>query len=229
MRGAAAPEGPPPGPLRLDAGGYQPLLGESFGEIAAPQPLHAQEPGLRHPAGPRVEPGVLPGPGGRAGDQGHLRGHRHHLGARTRAAPRSTALPPTLIARFDPQDPAGSVPALLDLRSRLAGLPGGPVVEDKRRQLDRILQGCLGLDVETSVAQAEVVPGETLTLRHDRDRPDRLPGALAQRASAPPSRSTGPASFETTRPCCRPARRSASPTGCARRARRACSASTTRL
>ncbi len=37
---------------------------------------------------------------------------------------------------------------------------------EKRRQLDRAIQGCLGLVVETTVPHAEVVPGEVLHLRH---------------------------------------------------------------
>ena len=35
-----------------------------------------------------------------------------------------------------------------------------PVVAEKRAQLDHILQACLGLEVETTIPQAEVVPGE---------------------------------------------------------------------
>ena len=60
------------------------------------------------------------------------------------------------------KDPAASVPALLAIRKRLASLPADPVVAEKRRQLDRAIQGCLGLVVETTVPQAEVVPGEVL-------------------------------------------------------------------
>jgi LmbE family N-acetylglucosaminyl deacetylase len=72
-----------------------------------------------------------------------------------------------VIARFNPQDPAASVPALLKLRSQLAALPTtDPVVIEKRAQLDRILQACLGLEVETTIPQAEVVPGEQMKLHH---------------------------------------------------------------
>jgi hypothetical protein len=39
-------------------------------------------------------------------------------------------------------------------------------VAEKRHQLDRAIQGCLGLVVETTVPRAEVVPGEVLALRH---------------------------------------------------------------
>jgi hypothetical protein len=72
-----------------------------------------------------------------------------------------------VIVQFTPQDPAASVPALLELRSQLTALPTiDPLVIEKRAQLDRILQACLGLEVETVIPQAEVVPGESLKMRH---------------------------------------------------------------
>jgi len=49
----------------------------------------------------------------------------------------------------------------------LAGLPADVVLDEKRRQLDYIIQQCLGLSVETTVRRAEVVPGEALELRHE--------------------------------------------------------------
>jgi hypothetical protein len=70
------------------------------------------------------------------------------------------------IAKFDAKDPAASMPALLALRSRLAALRPDRVVDEKRRQLDHVIQTCLGLSVETALAEAEVVPGETLKLHH---------------------------------------------------------------
>ncbi len=70
------------------------------------------------------------------------------------------------VAKFDLKNPAANVPALLAIRKRLASLPRDPLVAEKRRQLDRAIQCCLGLVVETSIPQAEVVPGEVLRLRH---------------------------------------------------------------
>ena len=71
----------------------------------------------------------------------------------------------SLVAGFKGNDPAASVPAILALRSKLAKLPSDPVTNDKRAQLDRILQACLGLAVATITAQPEVVPGEKLTIQ----------------------------------------------------------------
>lgn len=72
-----------------------------------------------------------------------------------------------IIAEFNKQDVSASVPALLKLRKTLADLKSSdPVVQEKQKLLDRILQSCLGLHVETTSSQHEVVPGETLKLHH---------------------------------------------------------------
>ena len=72
-----------------------------------------------------------------------------------------------IIAQFDSQNPAASVPELMKLREELAALPvDDSVVGEKRAQLDRILQACLGLEVQTTISQAEVVPGEMMKFHH---------------------------------------------------------------
>ena len=70
------------------------------------------------------------------------------------------------VAKFEVKDPAASVPALLAIRKRLNSIAADPIVAEKWRQLDRAIQACLGLVVETTVPRAEVVPGEVLALRH---------------------------------------------------------------
>ncbi len=72
-----------------------------------------------------------------------------------------------VMSRFNPADPAASVPALLTLRSKIDTLPADPLTQEKRADLDRIIQACLGLTVETITPRAEVVPGERLALRHE--------------------------------------------------------------
>ena len=69
-----------------------------------------------------------------------------------------------IIAQFDTNNPSASVEALLEAAKNLAALVDSPLVEVKRKLLDKILQNCLGLSVSTTVPQAEVVPGEPLKL-----------------------------------------------------------------
>jgi LmbE family N-acetylglucosaminyl deacetylase len=72
-----------------------------------------------------------------------------------------------IIAQFKPENIEASVPALLKLRAAMKSLPDkDPVVKEKRALLDRILQACLGLEVETTLTQADVVPGEPMKLKH---------------------------------------------------------------
>ncbi len=71
-----------------------------------------------------------------------------------------------LLAKFDPQHPDASVPAILAIREKLAALPHDPLLDDKRAQLDRLLQACLGLSIEETVDHAGVVPGERIQLHH---------------------------------------------------------------
>ena len=71
-----------------------------------------------------------------------------------------------VLDHFKPADPSASVPALLEIRAKLAALGADPIVEEKRVLLDRVLQSCLGLSVETRVSEPEIVPGEAVALHH---------------------------------------------------------------
>jgi LmbE family N-acetylglucosaminyl deacetylase len=151
--------------LQIDIGGYNPVLGESYGEIAArSRSMHKTQGfgsvGTRGTANETFQ--LL---GGEPATNDILGGVDTTWG-RVPGGAEIGRLADDAIAQFNPQNPAASVPALLTLRSRLAALPADSVVADKRRQLDHILQGCLGLYVETVIPLAEAVPGETLKMRH---------------------------------------------------------------
>ncbi|MDB6170104.1 MAG: LmbE family protein [Verrucomicrobia bacterium] len=154
-----------PGVLRLEANGFDALLGESFGEIGARgRSLHkSQGEGRLGTRGSSIETFEQVAGEPATGD---LMDGVDLTWARVPGGGGIDAAVATIVAHFDPQDPAASVPALLDVRSRVAALPADPLVADKRIQLDRILQACLGLFVDSTIPQAQVVPGEKLTLRH---------------------------------------------------------------
>ncbi len=69
-----------------------------------------------------------------------------------------------IISQFDPQKPDASVDEILKAKKILDSLPNESLVEFKRKQLDKILQNCLGISITTTVPQAEVVPGEKLAI-----------------------------------------------------------------
>lgn len=80
-----------------------------------------------------------------------------------------------VIARFNPADPGASVPDLLNLRRKLTALADQPLVREKRRDFDQILQACLGLVVESTLNRAEVSPGDEVTIEHSVIRKGKVP------------------------------------------------------
>jgi LmbE family N-acetylglucosaminyl deacetylase len=151
--------------LQIEAGGNDPVLNESFGAIAGRSRAMHKSQGFGNfggGGGARTESFVLLD--GESATNDILDG----VDATWNRVPGGGEigkLSDEVIAQFNPQDPAASVPALLKIKSSLAALNSkDSIVIEKSAQLDRILQNCLGLSVETTVPNAEVVPGEPLKL-----------------------------------------------------------------
>jgi LmbE family N-acetylglucosaminyl deacetylase len=163
---------PLPGPtFAQDIAGTDPVSGESFGLIAAHSRAMHKTQGLggftsRNPTGPNVQNFLL-----LAGEPAtaDLMDGVDTTWARFPGGAAIDAAIANLIAHFKTDNPAASLPALAALHGKLAALPQDPVIMDKRAQLDRIIQSCSGLQVETTVDRPEVVPGEkfhvTVTIR----------------------------------------------------------------
>ena len=166
--GAAVSLGEGTGAVKMDVGGIDPVLGEAFASIAARSRAMHKTQGFdignsAVAAGSTIE-SFLP-LAGESAKQDILDGV-DTTWKRVPGGAEIGRLTEEAIAQFKPEDPVVSAPALLAIRSRLSMLPLDPVVSDKRQQLDRIIQALIGLEVETLVDQPEVVPGETLKLRH---------------------------------------------------------------
>jgi LmbE family N-acetylglucosaminyl deacetylase len=153
--------------LRIEVGGNDPVSGESFGAIAGRSRAMHKTQGFGNFGG---------GGGGARSESFQLLDGVPAVTdifdgvdttwGRVPGGAEIGKLADEAIAQFKPENPSATVPVLLALRSRLASLAADPLVDDKRRQLDRLLAACLGLAVETSVAQVEAVPGEMLSLSH---------------------------------------------------------------
>lgn len=164
--------------VRVDIGGTDPVTGESFSAIAGRSRAMHKTQGF----------GNFGGGGGGGG--ANIQGFTLLAGApatndlmdgvdltwnRISGGAEIGKLADELIAAFKPENASASVPAVLAIRAKLSALPSDPLVEDKRRQLDGILKKCLGLSVETTVATAEVAPGETVKLQHSAKLSSAMP------------------------------------------------------
>jgi LmbE family N-acetylglucosaminyl deacetylase len=148
---------------KLDIGGFNPLLGVSYGEMAAEgRSMHkSQGFGVAPSRGRALEYfrvlagdpathtifdgidltwGRVPG-GKKIGDEV----------ARIRAA-------------FSPAAPARSIPALVALRGQMQALAANPWKAEKLAELDEVIAGCAGLYAEAAVADHVAVPGGEVKL-----------------------------------------------------------------
>ena len=61
------------------------------------------------------------------------------------------------------------------LRRKLTALADEPLVREKCRDFDQILQACLGLVVESTLSKAEVSPGDFVAIEHSVSRKGKVP------------------------------------------------------
>jgi LmbE family N-acetylglucosaminyl deacetylase len=155
--------------VRISVGGNDPVSGEKFADIAGrSRSMHKTQgfgnfsiPGR---SGPRFETFQLLDGAPMTSD---VLDGVDTTWSRVSGGEKIGQLADEIIAQFDAQNPAASVPELLKLREELAALPvGDSTVTEKRAQLDRILQACLGLEVQSTIDRAQVVPGEKMELHH---------------------------------------------------------------
>lgn len=155
------------GALEIDAGGTDLVTGESFAAIAGRSRAMHKTQGFGNFGAGRggARPEYFQLLAGEPATKDILDGV-DTTWARIPGGEEIGKLAEEAIAQFNAQEPAASVSAVLKVRGLLSQLPTDPVVEAKRKQLDKILQNCLGLEVTTSIPQAEVVPGESMKLHH---------------------------------------------------------------
>jgi LmbE family N-acetylglucosaminyl deacetylase len=165
--GPRRPGEAPPNTLTLTSEGYNPLLGESFGEIAARSRTQHKSQGFGTLASRGSLTEYFQVTAGEPAARDVFDGVDTSWTAYPEGEPIAAAMAEAA-ARFDPRQPAASVPALLDIRRRLATAHAArpdPALADKRRDTERLIAACLGLHLEAVAPRAEVIPGDAPELR----------------------------------------------------------------
>ena len=85
-----------------------------------------------------------------------------------------------IISKFNPADPAASVPELLKLRQTMSGIQDDSWIAEKKAQLDKIIAACLGLHVEASTATETFTPGQTATIKLEAINRSNVPVTLQE-------------------------------------------------
>src|SRR3989440_12660383 len=154
----------PAGLATLEAGGFNPLLGKAFTEIAAAALSMHKSQGVGSPPrrGARKEYFKLLE--GQPMTSSLFEGIDTSWSRVANSESIATQIR-QIISQFHPADPAASVPELLKLRQVMNGIKDDSWVPEKKAELDGIIAACLGLHVEASTTNEAITPGQTATIK----------------------------------------------------------------
>lgn len=153
-------------PYRVDVGGYSPLTGRSWGEIAsASRSQHkSQGFGVAAARGPLPEFFELLGGSTPAGADPFA--DLPTTWARFPGGAAIDAQLAALVASYDLRQPQVSLAGLAKLRAAIQALPPeNPYRQMKLSDIDQLLVACAGLYLEARADQAEAEPGSKITIR----------------------------------------------------------------
>ncbi len=149
--------------VKVDAGAYNPLLGESYTELAARARSMHKSQGFGS-SGQRGEVLEYLAPAEGEGTPRDLFEGIDTTWGRVPGGKAVGGLLDRAYREFVPESPAGIVPRLLEARAKLAALPPGRWTTAKRADLDQVIAACLGLYLEAAADVYAAVPGDTLKI-----------------------------------------------------------------
>ena len=150
-----------PDQLQINIGGYNPLLGKSYGEIAAQSRSNHKSQGFGAAPSYGVHTEFFKTIAGSAPKESLMDG----VPTRWSAVKNGAAIGKLLdlaIQQFDVAHPEKTVPALLKVRAALAKLPDTALRAHKMQQTDALILACSGLLLQATTNQPYAVNGTTL-------------------------------------------------------------------
>nr|WP_276499340.1 PIG-L family deacetylase [Pontibacter litorisediminis] len=163
--------------LKIDVGGYNPLLGASYGEMAArSRSMHkSQGFGASAARGTSIE--YLQHTAGEKAQQELFEGINTTWG-RVKGGGKVQQVIQKAIDDFNPAKPAAVVPELLAARKELQKLPDGFWKQTKLQELEQVLQQAMGLYLEVAASDYAAAPGQPVTLQVEAINRSEVPVTL---------------------------------------------------
>ncbi len=153
--------------LRVDVGGYNALLGRSYGEIAALSRSNHKSQGFGVAERHDGLPNLLALRGGEPAAHDLLDGVDLSWG-RFPGGARVDSLLALAGREFDPAAPQALLPRLAEVRQAMravaAARPGQAIVRERLEELEGLVRSCSGAWVEAVALRPTVTPGETLAV-----------------------------------------------------------------
>ena len=168
----------PTGLTVVEAGGYNPLLGKAYTEIAAASLSMHKSQGVGSPPrrGARKEYFKLL----KGQPMSSLFEGIDTSWSRVANSESLAAEIRQIISKFNPANPAGSVPELLKLRQTISGIQDESWIAQKKAELDKIIPACLGLHVEASTATEAFTSGQTAAIKLEAINRSNVPVTLKE-------------------------------------------------
>jgi LmbE family N-acetylglucosaminyl deacetylase len=167
----------PAGLATMEAGGFSPLLGQAFTEIAAASVSMHKSQGVGRPPQRGARKEYFKVLEGAPITNGLFDGVDTTWGR----VPASKAIAEKVgevVSTFLPADPAASVPRLLEVRQALNQLGDEEWALQKRAEVDSIIAACLGLNIESSSTVAAVSGGQPLPIKFEAINRSKVPVLL---------------------------------------------------
>ncbi len=163
--------------VKLDLGEYSPVLGKAYTELAGISRSNHKSQGFgdsedrgraieyfRHTAGQKAEEDLFEG-----------------IDLSWKRIPDGEKIGTVLeeaYARFKPEDPQATIPALLKAYSMMKALPPQPAILKKMEDVQAAIQACAGLWLEAIAAEESVTPGGEIKVKVTAINRSHFPFAL---------------------------------------------------
>ena len=169
----------PTGLTVLEAGGYNPLLGKAYTEIAAASVSMHKSQGVGSPPRRGARKEYFKPLQGQPMTSSLFEGVDTSW-SRVANSESISAKIRQIISKFNPADPAASVPELLKLRQAMSGIQDESWIAEKKVELDKIIASCLGLHVEASTATEAFTLGQTAAIKLEAINRSNVPVTLQE-------------------------------------------------
>ncbi|MBK0402485.1 PIG-L family deacetylase [Adhaeribacter sp. BT258] len=153
----------PTGKLQIETSTFNPVLGEAYTEISATsRSMHKSQGFGSGPNYGKVTDYLEPIKGSRA--QKDLFEGIDLSWNRVSGGKTVGKMAQKLVTQFDANNPAASIPALLNLKTAIEKLPENPYKAAKLAEIQELVKFCAGLFFETTAAHYAATPGEKIEL-----------------------------------------------------------------
>ncbi|HYI77856.1 MAG TPA: LmbE family protein, partial [Chryseolinea sp.] len=155
-----------PGIVALNVGAYNALLGKSITEIAAVSSSQHKSQGWGRPGQRGYDAEFLEYAKGAKAEK-DLFENVNTMWARLKGGTKVQPLVTKAIQTFDAENPSATVPILFQIRKEILNLEKSVWRTRKLKEVEQLVQDCLGLYIEVRASQYWISPGEEIEITNE--------------------------------------------------------------